>query len=202
MNRLAQFFSFVFSPLLIPSYGVWLAFWTSVLTVVPINYRWGVTAMVFVFTCVVPLGAIAALYKLKFVSDPGLNKQGERTVPYVITALCYGVSTFYLYHINAPLWLVMFMAGGLLAAVISLIVNRWWKISAHMAAVGGLVGLMMRIGYSRLSYSPNVVWVLIAVILIAGIVGTSRLILHRHTLGQVGAGALNGFLCVFLLSAI
>lgn len=95
----------------------------------------------------------------------------------------------------------MFMVGGLLASIVSLVVNHWWKISAHMAAVGGLAALMFRIMTDHYGL-PFDIWVLIGVVMIVGLVGTSRLLLERHTLGQVAAGTLNGFLCVYLMSAI
>ncbi len=41
-------------------------------------------------------------------------------------------------------------------------------------------------------------WEFMAGIVLAGCVCTSRLILQRHTLMQVAAGFLNGFVCVFL----
>lgn len=201
MKRLAQFISFVFSPLLIPTYGVWLALWTTVLVLIPVNLRWGVTAVVFILTCLLPLAAIFVLLKLKLVTDPGLNKQNERFIPYLITSLCYAGCALYLYFVHAPLWMSMFMVGGLLASIVSLVVNHWWKISAHMAAVGGLAALMFRIMTDHYGL-PFDIWVLIGVVMVVGLVGTSRLLLERHTLGQVAAGTLNGFLCVYLMSAI
>lgn len=43
---------------------------------------------------------------------------------------------------------------------------------------------------------------LIATIIAAGLVGSSRLLLNRHTPMQVLAGTANGFVCVYLLMGI
>ena len=45
----------------------------------------------------------------------------------------------------------------------------------------------------------RLLWVMIVAVSLCGILGSARIILARHTLGQVIAGAINGFLCVTLL---
>ncbi|MCM1482727.1 MAG: hypothetical protein NC043_00190 [Muribaculaceae bacterium] len=201
MNKIAQFLSFIFSPLLVPTYGVCLALHTTVLSVLPFNVLWGVPLVTFVITCILPLLAILGMWKLGQVKEPGLNERTDRTGPYVVTAVCYILCALYLNMANAPGWLVLFMAGGTLATVVSLIVNRWWKISAHMAAMGGLLALTVRVAMSDFATS-DMIWWIIGVILCCGLVGTARLILERHTLWQVIAGAANGFVCVMLMSLI
>ena len=93
------------------------------------------------------------------------------------------------------------MAGGAVATLICIAVNTRWKISAHMAAMGGLVALMFRMAASDVAMVSLNVWLTVVVIL-AGCVGSSRVYLERHTLGQVLAGTAVGFLCVFLFSLI
>lgn len=199
MNKIATILSLVFSPLLVPTYGVALALWVSALSSVPFSVRFGVVAVTFVITGVVPLLAIAGLWRLGMIKDPGVNERTDRTVPYVITAASYLACTVYLYNANAPLWLVGFLAGAFAAAIVSLVVNRWWKISAHMAAMGGLVAIAFRIAMSDYAI-VDMLWVIVTVVLAAGLVGTARVGLHRHTLWQVIAGAANGFVWVMLLS--
>lgn len=199
MNRLAHIISFVFSPLLVPTYAVWLVLATSVLSYTPLSTRVGVTLASFLLTCIFPLIAIGVMWKIGYISEPGLNKRTERTVPYVITALSYVACGIYLWRVNAPMWFVMFIGGALLATIISIVVNRWWKISAHMAAMGGLLAILVRIAISGLAVTP-MLWIIILAIVACGAVATARLILERHTLGQVTAGFLNGFLCVIILS--
>ena len=45
----------------------------------------------------------------------------------------------------------------------------------------------------------NLFWVICGTMLLAGVLGTSRLILKNHTVGQVLAGFANGYLCVMLM---
>ena len=195
----ASVFSTVFSPLLVPTYGVIAAMWLSILTLLPAGVKWSVISVTFAITCLLPLLAIITLWKLHIIKDPQLNNRTERTTPYLITFLCYLGCGFYLWRANAPVWLFALMFGGALATLICIAVNTRWKISAHMAAMGGLVALFFRIVVNGVEMVSMNGWLSVVVIL-AGCVGASRVLLERHTLGQVLAGTAVGFLCVYLLS--
>ena len=117
--------------------------------------------------------------------------------------LCYVAAYFYLNHIHAPQWFSAFMAGGALACAVSFVVNLKWKISAHMAGVSGIVALLFELHSpaSRLE-AFDLSWILWVSILLAGMLGSSRMVLGRHTLGQVLAGAVNGLVCIKLAMMI
>lgn len=199
LEKVAHFLSFVFSPLLVPTYGVVIALNTTVLSVLSAGVKWGVPSVTLLITCVMPMLAIGIMWKLGKVKDFGLNNRTERTVPYLVVTTCYLLCGIYLYKVHAPIWLVMFMCGAVLAAIVSQIVNRWWKISAHMTAMGGLLAITMNIALSDFAVC-DMMWVVCGVILCCGLVGTARVGLQRHTFGQVAAGTINGFVCVTLLS--
>ena len=65
-----------------------------------------------------------------------------------------------------------------------------------MAGMGGIIGGL--VSFSALfSYNP-VVW-LCLFILIAGILGSARIVLGHHTLGEVLSGFVVGLVCSFLI---
>lgn len=201
MKKFSEILSAVFSPLLAPTYGMILAAFLTILRFLPANLLWTAIGITFVITALVPVGAIIALYRAGIIKDPGLNERTERYIPYGVVILCYLGCGFFFFKANAPLWLPMFFVGGAVATMINVIVNRWWKISAHGAAMGGMVALMFRIVASHYALFNMNVW-LSAVVIAAGLVMTARVYLGRHTLGQVLAGCANGFICVYLLSMI
>ena len=100
-----------------------------------------------------------------------------------------------------PMWVVMFYAGGALAGLIEAIINNWWKISAHGAGVAGLVALLVRMSHTPM-VNPDVLTWLIVAVACAGLTGSARLWLGRHTLGQVLAGYAVGFCSVYFLTMI
>lgn len=65
-----------------------------------------------------------------------------------------------------------------------------------MFGVGGMVGGAMAVSYFVENSNPY--FMFMGLFIIAGLVGTSRLILKRHTLAQVIAGFLLGFLVSFI----
>ncbi len=201
MKKFSQILSAVLSPLLVPTYGMALVGFLTILRLRPVSLIWTAIGITFVITCLIPVSAIMAMYRMGYVKDPGLNERTERTVPYIVTVLCYLGCGFFFYKANAPIWLSMFFAGGALACVINIVVNCRWKISAHSAAIGGLVALMFRVVASHYALYNMNVW-LSCVIIIAGLVMTARVFLERHTLMQVILGFANGFVCVYLLSMI
>lgn len=197
MKGFFRIVSAVFSPLITPCYGVALALWATTLSLVPVQLRLLVVGMCLLLVCVIPAVAIMVLYKTGRISNPGLNKRADRTAPYGFTAGCYAVSAYYLYNIGAPLWLSGVMIGGMFAILVNLLVNFRWKISGHMAAMGGLIAVAMFITAKRLAVIP-MLWPVIITVLLSGLVGTARLALGRHTPLQVLAGTANGFICVYL----
>ncbi|MDO4319058.1 MAG: hypothetical protein Q4C34_00645 [Bacteroidales bacterium] len=194
--RWAQIVSDVFSPLLIPTYGMAMAMWITPLRAVPESSRLIATLIVAAVTALVPLGAIMLLMKLGRVSDTAISNTRERLVPYSIAVVCYCAAAWVVRSIGAPWWLTMFFCGAAFATAVSLVITLVWKISAHSTAVGGLVGMMLWFTVSGLADVHAMIW-LSMVIVLAGVVGTARLLLDRHTLAQVLAGLALGIACCF-----
>ena len=89
------------------------------------------------------------------------------------------------------------MVGSALTVLVIALINLKWKISAHMAGIGGLIGLVYQIHVQDLS-AFDLFWVLCLIIILAGVLGSARLALNRHNTLQVMAGVVVGFLCVCL----
>ena len=198
-RRLAHLVSWILSPLLIPSYATMAALWLTPMAALSLRLRWQVTGSVWLITCVIPILAILLMFSMKVISDPALGNRRERFIPYTLTSLCYIVATWYLWRIHAPEWMWMFMTAGAAATITSCLINRWWKISAHMAAMAGLTALILRMSLDHLASSALNPELTIA-ILLTGLLGTCRILLGCHTFWQVTAGAANGFLWVILLT--
>lgn len=198
IHYVSVFFSTLLTPLMMPTYGIIVSLWMSSLLVLTLPTKMTVLGVVFLITGVVPVLSFILLKYLKIIDDIHLNGRKERLLPYVIMIVCYVSTAIYLFMINAPEWMWMFMFGGGCAALVSLIINLKWKISAHMAGIGGLIGLLCRInagGDGAFDLLP----VICATIFVAGILGTSRVAMERHTVMQVLAGTLNGFVWVYFL---
>lgn len=198
IHIVSSVFSVILSPMFMPTYGMIIAFQLSTYQMVFTLEKIKVIAAIAMLTCIIPAVLFIEMKRFGIITDVYLNLRRERFFPYVIIMICYVVSALYLFNINAPGWMWMFMFGAGIASVISMIVNFFWKISGHMAGIGGLIGLLCKIN----SYGDAVfelMPIICVLIIAAGILGTSRIAMERHTLWQVIAGVMNGFLCVYLI---
>ncbi len=201
VTRFSNIISWVFVPLMMPVYGIILIFSLSFLSFAPFHTKLVFTLIVFGANFLVPMLLVLLLKKMKIIEDLGLNGRKERLIPYIITIVCLGGTGFFLYMKMAPLWVAMFYAGGALAALVNLIINFRWKISAHAAGISGIVAMLIQVIKEGPS-SEGMEWWIVGAIITAGLLGSARIWLGRHTLMQVLAGSAVGFLSVWTLSLI
>lgn len=201
LDETAKFISTMLSPLLTPTYSTLMALSISPKLLEVTGTRFKLLLIVFALTCIFPMITIAVLHNFKVIKDKRLISRKERMIPYITGTIFYALAVFHVIYTHEPKWLVMFFVGGTLACLISTIVNFWWKISAHMAGIGGLVALVWQIDAMELEIisRPWMVFYILLAIFLSGLLGTSRLLLKRHTLPQVLAGFLNGLICVSLM---
>ncbi|MBD5356316.1 MAG: phosphatase PAP2 family protein [Bacteroides sp.] len=200
-TAISHLLSWVLVPLLMPVYGLILAFGLSVLDVAPMGMRVNFTLIVAGITVIVPMILVLLLKRIGVINDIGLNNRKERFVPYAITIVAYALTAWFMAAKHAPLWLSMFFAGGALAALINTAINFKWKISAHAAGIAGVVALLIRIakdGYAEPEIYP---WIIVSIAL-TGLMGSARVWLGRHTVWQVLAGYIVGFCSVFFLTML
>jgi membrane-associated phospholipid phosphatase len=86
------------------------------------------------------------------------------------------------------------VAAAMSIQVVCALINVWWKISTHTAAIGGVAGALFVFGEL---FGFNPVWWLCVVMILAGLLGSSRMILRQHSLLQVVAGFWVGVVCAF-----
>lgn len=187
----------VLSPLMMPTYGVFLALWVSVLCVLPYGTRASVLLMCMGITCILPLIFISVLRHFKVIKDIHVEVRQQRLYPYLITAACHLVAAYYLYFCHSPQWFIMFMVGSAVTVLVLTVINLKWKISAYMAGIGGVVGLVYSIHVLGLN-ALDMLWPLCLTVIVGGILGSALLALKRHDLWQLLAGAVVGFLVVSL----
>ena len=196
MTNISRLISTVFQPLFMPILGVLLLFTYTSFGVTHKQYFWQVVIPAAVFSFALPAILIYLLYRLKVVSDLSLSIRRERFFPYIITLVSYSIMIFIYSKMQMPRWFVMLMAAMVLIMAVAILVTLMWKISAHMIGIGGLIGGAMSVSYFVERTNPY--FMFIGLFILAGLVGTSRLILKRHTLPQVIAGFVLGFAGSFL----
>jgi membrane-associated phospholipid phosphatase len=115
-------------------------------------------------------------------------------VPYVIAIVCYGFCYYLMQFLRIPHFMASIVMAALIIQVVCGFINQYWKISTHTAAIGGVTGALLAFSFA---FSYNPVWWLCIAILLAGVLGTARMILRQHTLAQVVAGFIVGYFCAY-----
>lgn len=203
MKIFARICSTIFHPVIMPLVGLFVSLYYSYLQMLGSHFITNTMLVVASLIIAIPCIGVLILYKLRVITSVGLVRREERTYPYLLFFICYLLATIYLYWINLRGIQLGFFIGGLVALAIDLLINKWWKISVHMTSIGGLTGLIFVMSFTQyIMYTELVPTLQAAALICSGAVGTSRIILRRHTLGQVCCGFLNGFFWVFLCSLI
>lgn len=201
LDGISTFLSWVLVPLLMPVYGVLFAFNLSILNFTPVSVKTTFTLITAAFTLAIPMLLVLLLKRMGVVQDIGLNGRKERLIPYIISILSLAGTGFFMWYKGAPMWLVMFFGGGAAAAMVNLLINFRWKISAHAAGIAGVVALLIRIIRTGFPMENTFMW-LIIMIGLSGLLGSARVWLGRHTVWQVIAGYVVGFTAVILMTLI
>lgn len=197
LTGLANFLSTALSPLLMPTYGVFLVMWVSVMCLLPYGTRVSVLLVCMGITCIIPIIFLSVMRHFKLIKNLHVDEREERLYPYLFAALCYAVAAYYLYYCHSPEWFTMFMVGSVVTVLVMALINLKWKISAHMAGIGGVIALIYQLHVQGLN-AMDLMWLLCLTIIVAGLLGSARMVLKKHDIRQVVAGAVVGFLCVSL----
>ncbi len=191
----ARIVSLVFTPFYLPLLGLMALFAFSYLSLMPWAYKLQVLTLVYVFTILLPTVLIHLYRRYQGWTLIELGHKERRMVPYVISILCYFFCIYLMDQVHIPHFMSAILSAALFIQVACALINVWWKISTHTAAVGGVAGALFVFGEL---FGFNPVWWLCLVFILAGVLGTSRMILRQHTLAQVLTGFLVGVVCSVL----
>ena len=210
MKLTANAISWIFQPLLMLTYMLIL-----LLLVNP--YLFGVNGVndsrililqVFITTFLLPGFAIFMMWRLKLIKTVEMRDKQDRTGPFIATGVFY-LWTFRsaLADSNIPTAFLIAILGATLGLFACFFVNIYFKISLHATGVGGFLGMVLITMwlYSYGSFTVNlpivgsseisINLVLMLSLLMTGLVGTARLILHAHSPKEIYSGFAMGLLC-------
>lgn len=186
---MAKIISYVFHPLLMPTYTVMVLMWMAPPVLRPIgeNLYFNVLLIVTVTSFFLPVLMLSVLKATRLIPDFYLEDRKSRIAPFLFVLVIYGVSAYMFFNqFNfAKIFYVAYSATLLLILWLVLI-NFFWKISIHSASVAGVFGIIYAV---QLKFPEvDLLGAMAVVLLMAGVVGSSRLALQQHTYPQVLAG--------------
>ena len=195
-ENIAKIISIVFHPVLMPTLGLFLLFNSGFyFSMLSWEAKRFILLVVLFTTGVLPMLAVAIL-ALKPGYDISMQKSRDRVIPLLLSAIFYYLGFVLLNKMHAYPVFKLFLIASILVIVALLIISFSWKISNHMAAIGGLAGTIFALSFRS---GMNPLWSLLIVVVLSGIIGTARLMLNKHNLSQVIAGYSLGFVILYLV---
>lgn len=194
--RIARIVSWFMTPFYIPFVVFLILFLFSYLNMLPLGYKLTVLIIVYCFTILMPPATIYLFRKINGFTFMEIGQREKRYVPFLLTIVSYVCCLLMMRKLSIPWYMTGIILTALLISIICVIANFKWKLSEHMAGFGGIVGGL--ISFSAL-FGYNPIWWLSLFILFSGILGSARIILGHHTLGEVTCGFIVGLICSLLV---
>ncbi len=144
---------------------------------------------VFLFTFIYPAIAILLLRKLNFVDSLEMPDTKQRIIPLMITIILYIWTYLVIKDKHFPLVMRIYMLGAISSLILAFVINVFHKLSLHMVGMSGtLICVLLLTMVSHTDVSYFLLWMIIT----TGLVATSRLYLHAHTMREVYTGFMVG----------
>lgn len=194
MRLVALVISVVFQPLLMPTLVfAMILFAVPEATSIPEEFKDRIFFLILLSTLVIPMVTIIGLKLSGTIKSLHMPEIRDRRVPFLITSIYFILTSWFLYQkseLDPVLWLGM--AVICISVILLTSVSFFWKMSAHMTGLGGLLGVVLVLG----AKFPNfeILYPLLMVLVLCGIVASSRLYLQAHRPLEVYVGFAAGFL--------
>ena len=152
------------------------------------------------FTFVFPAGMIIFMFMAKVLPNIELHERKERTLPIALTIVLY-LFTFLVMRGIPQLTggHIVFLFCPPAALFIILVLNNFMKPSVYMLGIGMINGILLVL---IIFFGASLQWIFMLSILVAGGMGTARMILNQHTPSEIIAGYLTGLLVTILIMMI
>lgn len=194
MKYFALVISVVFQPLLMPTLVFGLIFFAvPEATSIPAQFKETLFFLIVISTLVIPMISIIGFRLSGTVKSLHMKDIKDRILPFSITTLFYALIVYYFFkksEFDPILWQTLAL---ITVTILGLTLTTiFWKMSAHMTGVGGLLGLVFILGMKFQTF--QVLFPMLLCIGLTGIIASCRLFLNAHRPIEVYIGFLYGFL--------
>lgn len=195
MNKLANFFSIITHPILLPTWLLLIIIEIGLFKTLSINASMCII-IVSAITFVIPTIIILFLKKFKVIKTLTMERRDDRVIPILIMATSLYITSRFFNGIYVLGIYNFYLICSTLLCMIVFWVNLFWKISLHSIGWGGFVGILYI--YTTILAEIFLPYFIISII-VAGIVCSARLYLKSHDSAQIYVGFITGFMVTTIL---
>lgn len=197
----ARFISVMFHPLLMATYLFGLLSLELPMALFPIQsagHQWFML-IIFIVSFFLPASSIGIFKILGSIKSLTMDNRNERLIPFSLITIFYFMFTYMLYYkfkigLSDNVFKMMLIVDGLV--LVSTLITFFYKLSVHSVAICGLLGIIIPL--NKVAERNQLLFPTIILILLAGIIMSSRLKLNVHTPREVLIGSLTGLATGFL----
>lgn len=209
MRIISQIATWVFMPIMMPIYALLLVMYVpseplnisennSLFLFIPQN-KIAILLNYILFTAIAPVVMYTIFLRLNIIKSVQLDDKKERSIPMLLMALfCFLLFyTFNSLQVILPKYIYgLCLSGGIIIGFFTLL-NLYFKVSLHATGAGILTGFIFSYVAEQLFFH---LWVLIFVVLVSGIILSSRLYLNKHTPIELVSGYFISLIFTFILN--
>lgn len=198
LKHLANIISIVFHPLLMATLLVAILFLFLPTAIQPVNSEsiLSVLTMILLMTYVLPLLSVGMLRLTNNISSLQLHNRQERVIPFLFVTIWYGFTTyFFIWQVDLGNNFRLIFGAVTITIFLVALISRFFKISAHSAGTGGLIGFLLAFHIRYID--SRLILPLAGALILHGVITSARLYLHTHDPKEVHTGAILGFIINF-----
>ncbi len=191
MTAFYKIISFVFHPIFFSTLGALLYFIISP-QYIPEKYKKIIIAVIFISTYILPLFLLIILKKLKLIQSFKLKTIEERKfLVLFLIVLTFMLGKMLLSTKIVSLLGLSFYGGSIAFIIVFLLFSFNIKTSLHTLGIGSLIGLII---VMSIEYQINLTVLIAILIIVFGLLATSRLKLNAHQPKEVYLGVFLGLI--------
>lgn len=194
--RFHKTISTLLHPIVVPTIGVILYFILIPHSLIR-KQQLVMLALVFGFTYIVPVFILLILKGLGLIKNFQLHSINERKIPLFLMIVIFyflGKSLFSISLIRDLA--ILFYGTALSLIIIYVLFSAKIKASIHLLSMGSALGFFLILTDK---YDISMLPIIMIIVLLSGLLGSSRLHLNAHTTTEVYAGFFIGIICQFLV---
>ena len=197
MNVLARAISVIFHPLLMATYLFSLLAWALPSALSPLQQSSHRTMIILIFlvTFILPVCNMGIFKIFGSIKSLAMRERKERLMPFIFISVIYLVVTYLLYSrtkfsVEDNFMKLMILIDALV--IVSTLSTFFFKVSVHSIAIWGMVGIILLL--TKIAEVNTLFYASLGLIVIAGLVMSSRLQLAAHNSREVMWGAVLGLI--------
>ena len=190
-KKLLPLFSYLFHPLFVSVFAVLIYFFT-VIPYFEYTVFYVLFIQIMIITVLIPVTFYYLLMSLNLVDSIMLEKSAQRKIPLLIHAVLLVVLVKKSILAERFFELNLFFIASFISTLLALILVFFkQKASLHMVGIVGLTTFAICLSQA---FQIRMIGLIVCLLIISGIVGTSRIYMKAHTNKELLLGSLIGFL--------